>query len=99
MGVPTGTCSLGPPVNACWQVVQVTSLPKSIVLNAATSTVFATAGTATVVQNPALDFSMDFRPDGSSTAGTIFLADNQGTKPWRVIVYKATGSSYARETW
>ncbi len=99
MGVPTGTCALGPPATSCWQIVEVTSLPKSIVVHDATSVVYAVAGAATVVQDSALDFYFDFRPDGSSTAGTIFLADNQATHPWRVIVYKATGSSYARETW
>lgn len=99
MGVPTGSCVLGPPATACWQVVEVTSLPRTIVIHNATTTVYASAGAASVVQDPSLDFLIDFRPDGSSTAGTVFLADSSSTHPWRVLVYQATGSSYARENW
>lgn len=46
-----------------------------------------------------LDFQMMFRPDGSSTGGTIYVTDSQNVKTHRVLVYRATGSSYARETW
>ena len=49
--------------------------------------------------NASLVFNVDFRPDGSSTGGTIFVADNGRFKSSRVVVYKATGSSYARNTW
>jgi len=41
----------------------------------ASSTVYASAGAA-VSQHADVDFMIDFRPDGSSTGGTIFVTDS-----------------------
>lgn len=49
--------------------------------------------------NSSLVFNFDFRPDGSSTGGTIFITDVHQNNPYRVLVYKSTGSSYARSGW
>ena len=40
---------------------------------------------------------LDVRPDGQSTAGTVYLTD--GKEPWRVVVYPATASAHARAGW
>ena len=98
MAVPSGTCVAGPPVTNCWQVVQKMELPKNVNVYHAATTIYTSTGTS-VTQNAALDFNVDFRPDGSSTGGTAFVADTSGTKKWRVLVRLATGSSYARESW
>jgi len=98
MGVPSGTCVAGPPATNCWQVVQKMELPKNVNVYHAATTIYTAPGTS-VTQNAALDFNIDFRPDGSSTGGTAFVADTTGAKPWRVLVRLATGSSYARESW
>ena len=42
---------------------------------------------------------MTFKPDGSSTGGTIFITDMQHNKEYRVLVYRITGSAYARQSW
>jgi prepilin-type N-terminal cleavage/methylation domain-containing protein len=98
MGAPSGTCVSGPPVQSCWQLVQQSTLPKNVNVHFATTTIATSPGTS-VTSSPALDFNFDFRPDGSSTGGTAFIADVSGAKPWRVLVRLATGSAYAREGW
>lgn len=54
---------------------------------------------APAAANPSLVFDVDFRPDGSSTGGTIYVTNRGHNKSSRVVVYRATGSSYARNTW
>jgi prepilin-type N-terminal cleavage/methylation domain-containing protein len=54
---------------------------------------------APAAANAALDFYVDFRPDGSSTGGTLFVTDSGNNKMYRVVVYTATGGSYARNSW
>jgi prepilin-type N-terminal cleavage/methylation domain-containing protein len=98
MAVPSGTCVAGPPAQSCWQLVQQTTLPSNINVYDASTTIATATGT-TVTQSTTLDFNFDFRPDGSSTGGTAFIADTTGAKPWRVLVRLATGSAYAREGW
>lgn len=62
------------------------------------NTIFKTPG-ANPTQNTSLNADFDFRPDGSSTGGTIFVTDPQGMDRHRVLVYRATGSSYTRDAW
>ncbi len=99
MKTPSGTCDLGPPIVDCWQLVQQYPIPSGVVAHAGSTSVAAVAGSVSPTVDAALAFDIDFRPDGSSTGGTVFLADRESLKPWRVVVYRATGSSYARETW
>ncbi len=46
-----------------------------------------------------LPFEVDFAPDSTSTAATIFVQDTYGETRARVIVYRATGSAYAYSEW
>jgi prepilin-type N-terminal cleavage/methylation domain-containing protein len=96
MGIPSGSCTTTPTVSNCWQALQVISVPRNVTVWNAQAGVDI-AGTATPAQDTALDFNFDFRPDGSSTGGTVFITDTANTKPWRVLVYRVTGSAYARE--
>jgi prepilin-type N-terminal cleavage/methylation domain-containing protein len=81
-----------------WQFYQTFTIPKGVTVWNAATTVYADAG-ATVSQNPDVDFMVDFKPDGSSTGGTIFVTDTRNAHPMRVLVYRATGSAYARASW
>lgn len=47
----------------------------------------------------ALNFDLDFRPDGSSTGGTVLITDINAVRKFRVLAYRATGGSYLREDW
>jgi len=72
--------------------IRTTFTPAATALSSAGATVGSTA-------NAAVQFDVDFRPDGSSTGGTVFVTDVQNLKPWRVLVVNPTGSSYARQGW
>jgi prepilin-type N-terminal cleavage/methylation domain-containing protein len=81
-----------------WEYCQTVTIPRGVTVWDGSTTVYASPG-ATVVQNPDVAFAVDFLPDGSSTGGTIFVTDTANAHPSRVLVYRATGSSYARADW
>ncbi|HET9992733.1 MAG TPA: GspH/FimT family pseudopilin [Kofleriaceae bacterium] len=84
-----------------WATVQVDQLGVGVAAWDANTTVCVTApcAGAPATQNTALAFDMYFRPDGSSTGGTVYVTEPSRNKSYRVVVYRATGSSYARNTW
>lgn len=90
-----------PVVGGLWSVVSIDNVGTGVAIWDGNNTVCATApcALAPTVANTALQFDIDFRPDGSSTGGTIYVADPGKNKTYRVVVYKATGSSYARNSW
>lgn len=84
-----------------WTVVSTMVIGNGVAIWDANTTVCAAAPCtgAPTAANASLLFDIDFRPDGSSTGGTVYVTDNGHNKSSRVVVYKATGSSYARTTW
>jgi len=84
-----------------WQQVSVDNVPTGVTVWDGSTTVCITGpcGAAPTVANSTLVFDFDFRPDGSSTGGTIYVSDPGKNKQYRVVVYKSTGSSYARNSW
>jgi prepilin-type N-terminal cleavage/methylation domain-containing protein len=84
-----------------WSVVQTTTIGNGVAIWGATAAVCISGpcGGAPAAANAGLVFDIDFRPDGSSTGGTVYVSDPAKNKVYRVVVYKATGSSYARNTW
>jgi type II secretion system protein H len=61
-------------------------------------TVDSNAGTNTPTENTSLAYEIRFKPDGTSSGGTLYVHDTNNSK-YRILVYKVTGSVYARETW
>jgi type II secretion system protein H len=53
---------------------------------------------ASVTENPSLYYEIKFKPDGTSSGGTAFVHDTNNSE-YRVLVYRVTGSVYARQTW
>jgi len=89
------------PAVGTWSVAQVTTIGTGVTIWDSSTTPCATspcAGAPTAA-NASLLFDIDFRPDGTSTGGTVFVTDTAQNKMYRVVVYKATGSSYARSSW
>jgi prepilin-type N-terminal cleavage/methylation domain-containing protein len=84
-----------------WSVVQIATIGAGVSAWDANATPCAAGPCpgAPVAANAGLLFDIDFRPDGSSTGGTVFVTDSGQNKMYRVVVYKATGSSYARNSW
>ena len=80
------------------QFVERVSIPNGVSVWQVDSVAHATTGN-TVAQNTSLDYQfIQVKPDGSSTGATVYIIDSDARK-YRVLVYKATGSSYARQTW
>ena len=81
-----------------WQQIQLVKIPTGVTVWNAQTGALAGSG-ATPAQNASLSFDIDFRPDGQATAATVFVADGSANGKYRVIVYHATGGSYARQYW
>lgn len=89
------TCTNTNP-DLCWNYVQKLSIPNGVKIYDVNASVLTSTGT-TVTANASLDYALKFKPDGSSTGGTIFIADSR--KYYRILIYTATGGVRARETW
>ena len=88
------------PSGHVWQIVQTVTLPKTVSVWNATSTASGSGSGGSATQNTSLTYNIDFRPDGQAvSAATLYLTDHQNSRPYRVVVYKATGGSYARQGW
>jgi prepilin-type N-terminal cleavage/methylation domain-containing protein len=82
-----------------WQTVEYKRIPTSAVVWSAEAGAITSTGN-NPAQNTGLPYVITFKPDGTATASTIYVTDRFGTPHYyRVLVYHATGSSYARETW
>jgi prepilin-type N-terminal cleavage/methylation domain-containing protein len=82
-----------------WATVEVFRVPHGATIQDVVAGAITTNG-ASPAPNAALAYPVYFKPDGSATASTVYITDSMGTPHFfRVLVYPATGSSYARETW
>lgn len=82
-----------------WELVEIKRVPRSVIVESVVSGAKATAGES-VTAGAGLPATMYFKPDGSATASTVYLLDRRASaRKYRVLVYHATGSSYAREGW
>ena len=82
-----------------WELVEIKRVPRSVIVASVVSGAKASAGES-VTTDPALTARIDFKPDGSATASTVYIVDRSASaRKYRVLVYHATGSSYAREGW
>ena len=95
---PATTTGLGAPGG--WEAapIQTLTIPKGVVAWHAQAGASVGAGAAPA-QSTTLQYTIDFRPDGQATASTIFVTDSAQNQTFRVLVYHATGGSYARQYW
>ncbi len=97
---PTPVVGFATPVQ--YALVQQLTLPGNAFLFAADPATLAGSGNVPVL-NANLPFDITFKPDGSSTGGTVFFSDQSqatlSSPGFRVFVYKATGGALAREVW
>ncbi len=79
------------------QYVMRLQIPRSVTLWS------VVAGGQVAGQSPvqtSAEYDIDFRPDGSARgAATIYVTDPQRSRNYRVVVFGATGSTYARQYW
>jgi len=94
----TGFAASGTYSTDAWLLVKSDEIPKSISIWNVDTTAHATSGNS-VTQSTG-SYTITYRPDGSTTKGaTVYVTDSSHAKEYRVLVYRATGSSYARKTW
>jgi prepilin-type N-terminal cleavage/methylation domain-containing protein len=94
------------PLSAATKLVERTVIPNNVTIF--TAVIGANvAGAITPAQTTAA-FEIDFLPNGAADvagntggtdAATIYITDSSRTRDHRVLVYSATGSSYARTSW
>jgi prepilin-type N-terminal cleavage/methylation domain-containing protein len=89
----TGLVCTSPPGDLIQQV----RVPKGVTILNTSSSLYPTGGASPTAPSGALNSSLSIRPDGQSTAMTIFITDKH--EYWRVLVYHVTGGAYARQGW
>lgn len=88
MAAPTG-----------WLFVAQLDVPDSVVISAVSDRTHVNANDSVPAAGTGLPSDIDFAPDGSATAATIFVEDSAEQNQTRVAVYGATGSAYAYDDW
>lgn len=79
-----------------WEYIQKLTIPNGVKIYDVNTSVVTATGTS-VSANASLDYAMNFKPDGSSTGGTVYIADSK--KNLRILVYSATGGVRVRDVW
>lgn len=81
-----------------WPVIESRRVPRGAIIQDVVAG--AVTATAAPTYNDGLSYYTYFKPDGSATASTVYITDRGGTPHYaKVLLYHATGSSYARQTW
>ena len=97
-GVPSS--GMGAP--ASYREIQEMNLPPRVIFWTANHTVSQNPGATLTAPDPLLSFTLTIKPDGTTDGMTAFLGDqqfNSTMRQERIIVYKITGSAYARQQW
>ena len=81
-----------------WEVISKIDIPKTITVFAMTDTCDYVAGNDPA-EGDGLDDYVTFKPDGTGTAATVYLQSYDLDHQWRVYLYRATGTAYAKEEW
>lgn len=81
-----------------WQFCQSFTIPNDATVVDGATAAYARPG-MTGSQNPSVSFTIDFRPDGASTGGTLFVIDAATAGPHRRAADRGAGPAYARTSW
>ncbi|MGE0871662.1 MAG: Tfp pilus assembly protein FimT/FimU [Kofleriaceae bacterium] len=92
------TTGLTMPSTSTWGFVQHVKIPNGVVIWNAEAGAHVSPG-STPSQDGSLTYYIDVRPDGQATASTVYVTDSAQHDKYRVLVYHATGGSYARPAW
>jgi hypothetical protein len=91
------TTGMTPPEE--WSLVGTTPVPSEVLVASTDDRTHAQPDDGVPTEGTGLPFDIDFAPDGSATAATIFVTDSADENRARVAVYRATGSAYAYYEW
>jgi prepilin-type N-terminal cleavage/methylation domain-containing protein len=83
-----------------WVVVTRLEIPQSVVVAAIATSVNLVEGEAIPGEGDGLDEHLYFTPDGSGEPRTVYLRGIHARDgAHRVVVYRATGTAFAKERW
>lgn len=82
-----------------WSTLSVSKFPLQVEVVAVATTANYEAGVGVPAEGDGLDEALLFGPDGAGEPRTLYLRNTSGKNPFRVVVYRATGTAYAKEGW
>jgi prepilin-type N-terminal cleavage/methylation domain-containing protein len=82
-----------------WTMVRTFTIPREIVVASIATTANVVDGDGIPAEGDGLDEYLMFSPDGGGAARTVYLKGLDNRNALRVVVYRATGSAYAKEGW
>ena len=91
------TTGMTPPSD--WNLVGTTPVPSQVVVASTSDRTHVNPDDSVPAAGAGLPLEIDFAPDGSATAATIFVTDSGDEIKARVAIYRATGSAYAYYGW
>lgn len=91
------TTGMTPPDD--WSLVGTTPVPAEVVIASTSDRTHIQADDSVPTVGTGLPVEIDFAPDGTATAATIFVTDSADENKARVAIYRATGSAYAYYEW
>jgi prepilin-type N-terminal cleavage/methylation domain-containing protein len=81
-----------------WQQVSTLAWPKSVKLVSITTTSDVDDGNEPV-EDDGVDETITFAPDGAAVSRTIYLQSDDLRVMNRIVIYRATGTAYAKVGW
>ena len=91
------TTGMTPPTD--WSYVGTTPVPSEVRIASTDDSTHIAPNASVPVEGTGLPAEIDFAPDGSATAATIFVTDSADENKARIAIYRATGSAYAYYEW
>jgi prepilin-type N-terminal cleavage/methylation domain-containing protein len=82
-----------------WAMIAKLSVPATVTLSSIATAANVTAGEGVPEEGTGLDQYLYFEPDGAALPRTVYLQTSDGRKQVRVVIYRATGTAYAKELW
>jgi prepilin-type N-terminal cleavage/methylation domain-containing protein len=91
------TTGMTPPDD--WSFIGTTPVPSEVAIAATSDRTHIQPDDGVPESGTGIPAEIDFAPDGTATAATIFVTDSVDENRARVAVYRATGSAYAYYEW
>ena len=87
------------PADDEWTMTGKFTIPKNLVVASIATTANVVAGEGVPAEGDGLSEYLLFGPDGAGAARTVYLRGGDGRDTMRVVIYRATGSAYAKVGW
>lgn len=91
------TTGMTPPDD--WSLVGVVPVPSQVVVASTSDRTHMQVDDSVPSAGSGLPAEIDFAPDGTAIAATVFVTDSADEMKARVAIYRATGSAYAYYGW